>query len=439
MSDKKANPANAVHQAGDRDVEFNGSGYILNPYQLYVPDPRSKSDQEFYEIQNGQRGSYKGNIGRHKPDGTLDHDFGNGGRFIFPFMDDLYPTVLDSEGFIFSTDQKETTITCVGVSEFLKPEGTGSLVNVPAAIRIFATGKPDIKFGKGGKQLFKLKVDGEADTDRKEYPSPWNSVRASVRQQDGSILFPCRLINNRVATFHLVKLDVNGLPAKGWGDHGVKAITPTSDVWADYAAASDGSVTLAGHFNNGRVLGVVSRYTSAGELDTQFAGGRKIIDLSEFPELPGVTNILLKKVCYGDDNGVTLQANIKDSDGKNKLVIIKLTQYGGYDPAFHGGQPLVVPEVDTSIQTFALMTVDDQQRMVISYNQTALDVRLIRLLKDGNRDMAFGSDGSVVHPNIGPATELIIQNGVDILLKAYYRENGNDRAVLFRFFGESAA
>ncbi|MEX6667497.1 hypothetical protein [Pseudomonas sp. W2-17] len=437
MSDKKADPANAVHQAGDRDVEFNGSGYILNPYQLYVPDPRSKSDQEFYEIQNGQRGSSKGDIGRHKPDGPLDHDFGNGGRFTFPFMDDLYPTVLDSEGFIFSTDQKETTITCVGVSEFLKPEGTGSLVNVPAAIRIFATGKPDIKFGKGGKQLFKLKVDGEADTDRKEYFSPWNSVRASVRQQDGSILFPCRLINDRVATFHLVKLDVNGLPAKGYGDNGVEAITPTSDLWADYAAGSDGSVTLVGHFNNGRALGVVSRYTSTGVLDTQFAGGRKIIDL---PELPSVTSILLKKVWYGDKDGVTLHANIHDStDGKDKLVIIKLTKYGEYDPAFHGGQPLVVPEVDTSIQTFALMEIDDQQRTVISYNQTALDVRLIRLLKDGNGDLAFGSDGSVVHPNIGPVTELIIQNGVDILLKAYYRENGNNRAVLFRFFGESAA
>lgn len=436
MSDKKANPANAAHQAGDRDVEFNGSGYILNPYQLYVSDPRSESDQGFYEIQNGQRGSQSGNIGRHKSDGTLDHDFGNGGRFTYPFMDDPYFTVLDSEGFIFSTDQKETTITCVGVSEFLKPEGTGSLVNVPAAIRIFATGKPDIKFGKGGKQLFKLKVDGEADTSRKEYFSPWNSVRASVRQQDGSVLFPCRLINSQVATFHLVKFDVDGLPVKGFGDNGVKAITPTSDLWADYAAGSDGSVTLAGHFNNGRVLGVVSRYTSAGELDTQFAGGRKIIDL---PQLPGVTSILLKKVFYGDDGGVTLQANIQDSDGKNKLVIIKLTQYGEYDPAFQGGQPLVVSEVDTSLQSFALMAVDDQQRVVISYGQTSSDVRLIRLLKDGNRDLAFGSDGSVLHPNIGPATELIIQNGVDILLKAFYRENGNDRAVLFRFFGESAA
>lgn len=436
MSDKKANPANAAHQAGDRDVEFNGSGYILNPYQLYVSDPRSESDQGFYEIQNGQRGSQSGNIGRHKSDGTLDHDFGNGGRFTYPFMDDPYFTVLDSEGFIFSTDQKETTITCVGVSEFLKPEGTGSLVNVPAAIRIFATGKPDIKFGKGGKQLFKLNVDGEADTSTKEYFSPWNSVRASVRQQDGSVLFPCRLINSQVATFHLVKFDVDGLPVKGFGDNGVKAITPTSDLWADYAAGSDGSVTLAGHFNNGRVLGVVSRYTSAGELDTQFAGGRKIIDL---PQLPGVTNILLKKVFYGDDGGVTLQANIQDSDGKNKLVIIKLTQYGEYDPAFQGGQPLVVSEVDTSLQSFALMTVDDQQRVVISYGQTSSDVRLIRLLKDGNRDLAFGSDGSVVHPNIGPATELIIQNGVDILLKAFYRENGNDRAVLFRLFGESAA
>lgn len=436
MSNKKANPANAAHQAGDRDVEFNGSGYILNPYQLYVSDPRSESDQGFYEIQNGQRGSQNGNIGRHKSDGTLDHDFGNGGRFTYPFMDDLYPTVLDSEGFIFSTDQKETTITCVGVSEFLKPEGTGSLVNVPAAIRIFATGKPDIKFGKDGKQLFKLKVDGEADTSTKEYFSPWNSVRASVRQQDGSVLFPCRLINSQVATFHLVKFDVDGLPVKGFGDNGVKAITPTSDLWADYAAGSDGSVTLAGHFNNGRVLGVVSRYTSAGELDTQFAGGRKIIDL---PQLPGVTSILLKKVFYGDDGGVTLQANIQDSDGKNKLVIIKLTQYGEYDPAFQGGQPLVVSEVDTSLQSFALMAVDDQQRVVISYGQTSSDVRLIRLLKDGNRDLAFGSDGSVVHPNIGPATELIIQNGVDILLKAFYRENGNDRAVLFRFFGESAA
>lgn len=436
MSDKKANPANAAHQAGDRDVEFNGSGYILNPYQLYVSDPRSESDQGFYEIQNGQRGSQSGNIGRHKSDGTLDHDFGNGGRFTYPFMDDPYFTVLDSEGFIFSTDQKETTITCVGVSEFLKPEGTGSLVNVPAAIRIFATGKPDIKFGKGGKQLFKLKVDGEADTSTKEYFSPWNSVRASVRQQDGSVLFPCRLINSQVATFHLVKFDVDGLPVKGFGDNGVKAITPTSDLWADYAAGSDGSVTLAGHFNNGRVLGVVSRYTSAGELDTQFAGGRKIIDL---PQLPGVTSILLKKVFYGDDGGVTLQANIQDSDGKNKLVIIKLTQYGEYDPAFQGGQPLVVSEVDTSLQSFALMAVDDQQRVVISYGQTSSDVRLIRLLKDGNRDLAFGSDGSVLHPNIGPATELIIQNGVDILLKAFYRENGNDRAVLFRFFGESAA
>ena len=114
---KRTDSVNATHVAGDRDLQFGGSGYVRYVRDPFVTDPTTNIDQGFYVISYGESANAPSTIVGRLPDGAIDPGFGS---LAIPYVDDDLRALIDIQGLIFDNKGK---ITCVGITDVTTESG----------------------------------------------------------------------------------------------------------------------------------------------------------------------------------------------------------------------------------------------------------------------------------------------------------------------------
>jgi uncharacterized delta-60 repeat protein len=436
---RSAQATNAAHVAGDRDLQFNTDGYLRHGGDPFVTDPTTDIDQRFYVITYGESVNSPSRIVGRLPDGPIDPAFGN---LAIPVLDDTLRALIDVQGMIFNNNG---TITCVGITDVNTPTGR---FYYPAAIRITTSGAMDESFGNKGRKIYPVDLSGvsgagESDApDLKALSHGFASVRRTV-QESGDILFFCSLskFNPTVGSYHLVKIAENGDPVATFGTNGVLTIPAGNPdrglTWLDYGVDSNGSITLAGlGLGSNASEGVVTRYTSDGELDSGFGdGGEKVIKIEG-------ANVYVKKASVSKDGEVILLLSVRDrlSAGSVEFAVMKLDSSGREDMSFNNGSALVLNEMGGQNDSFVSMDVDAKNRIIVAGQDAASKqtARLTRITSGGTPDDTFGNNGSRTYDDLYAFHYMAIQNGTDILANSLDPDfTVPNELLLFRFFGEA--
>lgn len=442
---KRTDSVNATHVAGDRDLQFGGSGYVRYVRDPFVTDPTTNIDQGFYVISYGESANAPSTIVGRLPDGAIDPGFGS---LAIPYVDDDLRALIDIQGLIFDNKGK---ITCVGITDVTTESGQ---YFYPAAIRITTSGEMDESFGNAGRRVYEVDlskkgigaavdvthVTGSGKSHIQATSHGFQSVRRTV-QESGDILFFCKLLNGntRVYSSHLVKIAENGEPVDSFGINGVLTIPsggPDRRVqWLDYGIDGNGSITLAGSRQGAGVLeGVVARYTSDGLIDSGFGvDGEQIIKF-------GTAGNFVKSVTVSGAGEVTMLLLVQDPSGAAKFAVAKLDRSGSPDERFNGGEALLLSEMGGVSNAFVSMEVDKDERIIVAGEDaiTKQHARLTRIMPDGTLDTEFGNNGSRTYDELWAFLRLAIQNGTDILAIAYDADsNFPSEQLLVRFFGDA--
>jgi len=446
MDDKKRkDTANAEHVAGDRDLQFGGSGYVRYVQGRFVTDPTVNIDQRFYVITYGESANVPSTIVGRLPDGAIDPGFGS---LAIPYVDDDLRALIDIQGLIFNNNGK---ITCVGITDVTTESGR---YFYPAAIRITTSGAMDESFGNKGRRIYNVDlskegisaavdfthVTGSEKSHIQALSHGFESVRRTV-QESGDILFFCKLFNGntRVQSYHLVKIAENGEPVDSFGINGVVTIPSGGPdrrvLWLDYGIDGDGSITLAGSRQGvGVTEGVVARYTSDGLLDSGFGvDGEQIIKL-------GTAGNSVKRVTVSKAGEVTMLVSVQDPPGAVKFAVAKLDRSGNPDELFNGGKALLLNEMGGASNVFVSMEVDTDGRIIVAGEDaiTKKHARLTRIMPNGALDTEFGNTGSRTYDELWAFLRLAIQKGTNILAIAHDADsNFPSEQLLVRFFGDA--
>jgi uncharacterized delta-60 repeat protein len=424
----------AARAVGQVDPAFNVAGTIKTGGSGVFPELKSGGSQKFYIVEYDThlldlKPSY---ISRYNADGTRDGGFNGGETLEIPSLIpkvpgvDAYVARIYIQGIAFNTDE---TITCVGVAGALDP-AVVDYYYAPGAIRITATGQMDASFGNrkspeanNGTAIYYTN-HSVMSPDQISYPfhDPvrWQS------QLGKDILFLSRILADGYShgLYHLVKMKPDGHLDEGFGANGLLLIEDGRDaVLGPYGVDGKGRITMAGNTNSDQ--GVVLRYTDAGEPDSEFGeGGRLLV------EAPGAALISIENLNVAADGKPTLLVTYAKS-GVTQLALMRRLENGAADPDFNSGNPLVVdPAAANGRYT---LHVDSVGRYIIaSENNT----RITRVTAAGALDSEFGGSGSIEYPDFTYLKVEAVQ-GVDLLVTV--RSQGPSAALsLVRISGSDS-
>lgn len=402
----------AARAVGQVDPAFNVAGTIKTGGSGVFPELKSGGSQKFYIVEYDTHLLYlkPSYISRYNADGTRDGGFNGGETLEIPSLIPEVSGVPDyvariyMQGIAFNTDE---TITCVGVAGALDPD-VANYYYAPGAIRITATGQMDASFGNrkspeanNGTAIY---YTGHSVMLPDQILYPYNDfVRWQSLGKD--ILFLSHILADGYADglYHLVKMKPDGHLDEGFGANGLLLIADGSDaVLNPYGVDGQGRITVAGNTNSGQ--GVVLRYTDAGEPDSEFGeGGRLLV------EATGVDLISIKNLNVAADGKPTLLVTCAVS-GDTQLALMRRLENGEPDPDFNHGEPLVIdPAAANGRYT---LQVDSVGRYIIARDD---NTRITRVTAAGALDSEFGGTGSIEYPDFSYLKVEAVQ-GVDLLV-----------------------
>lgn len=131
---------------------------------------------------------------------------------------------------------------------------------------------------------------------------------------------------------------------------------------------------------------------AAGSVDTSFSGGVIVTPV-------GTSEDYANAVAVQADGKVLIAGSTATNQG-TRFAIVRHLRDGGLDPAFGEGGKVVLP-VGTRNDVVLAMAVQPDGRIVLAggsdQGSRGADFALVRLLPDGRPDPGFGSGGIVVH------------------------------------------
>ncbi len=277
-----------------------------------------------------------------------------------------------------------------------------------------ADGALDTSFGANGKVVSALGTGADV-------------INASVLQTDGKIVVGGSSYTGSKTDFALVRYNSNGSLDTSFGTGGVvtTAIGTGTDVINALTLQSDGKLVAVGNTGSDTVI---ARYTSAGQLDTSFGTGGKVVQ-----NLSGL------------GAGESLDAVIQQSDGKlvaagfvvtgtvlsatPNAFVVRFLSSGALDTTFGTSGKLLIP-ITTNYQVFTLVQQSDS-KLVLAGGSAAFLVA--RVTSAGVMDSTFGVNGKVL-TDIGTgndvARKLLVQTDGKFVVGGSASSGNNDFAVV---------
>ena len=241
-----------------------------------------------------------------------------------------------------------------------------------ALVKQLASGDPDPAFGGG---------DGVALVELGE-PKP-RFVRDLEVRPDGSMVVVSSTETN---DFLVVGLTAGGVldPAFGGGDGRVETDLGGSDYATSVAAASDGSLTVAGYSISDASRFAIARYTPTGLLDESFDG-----DGIMTTAFPNETAAFGAAIAWQSADRVI-------AVGGSQAFLLAGYDDLGLDTSF-GCAGTVVDQAAGS-RAEAIAMASDRRIVAFGRGHLADDLVLARYTARGARDRSLGGDGAVATP-----------------------------------------
>ncbi len=222
---------------------------------------------------------------------------------------------------------------------------------------------------------------------------------------------------------------VGGISREGFG-----VVPDTSAFGRSVIELSTGGYVVAGEAQtNGFFDVVLSRYTSAGVLDTSFGGGDGIALLPL-----GSTQDFAYSLIE-DSSGRLVLAGYSFNGSDYDFAVARVSASGELDTSFGGGDGVVVTPVGSvSDQAFSVIE-DSSGRLVLaglSYNGTNNDFALVRYTSSGDLDSSFGGGDGIVTTAVSAGLDIarsVIEDSSGRLVVAGYGGAGNDDFELVRY------
>jgi uncharacterized delta-60 repeat protein len=354
---------------------------------------------------------------RYNVDGTLDTDFGEGGKLrtaLVPLHDSSYAVAVQPDGRIV-----------LGGFAFL-------LANDFAVVRYNADGALDMSFYGGI-----VTTDFGSHFDQ---TYSWEQAYSMDVQANGKIVLAGRVSANSSVSgqFGLVRYNSDGSLDTSWGGDG-KVITSAGYANGTILSVSvqpDGKILAAGYgtdANHQNSDPVILRYLSDGSLDASFDGdGILSIDFGGNDTVQSVLGLPNGKIlavgcCYGGG-----------------FLLMRLNSNGSLDSTFGSygvaSLPIQVPEYGRSIalQPDGKILVAGGVNVASQYAPTIEDLAVLRLNANGTLDTSFGVNGVAsitVSSLFGRGNSVRVQSdGKIVVAGGRYKVNGTDSDfVIARF------
>lgn len=360
---------------GSPDTTFNGTGMV----RADIGDQSTDAAYAITVQADGKillTGASNANdsgdfaVARFNADGSLDTSFGEA------VPQNTAPT------FHVGTGKLVTGIAGMGNSVAVAEGGAIVVAGVFYSQPVYST------FG-----VLRLNPDGAADTSFNgtgsqaiKFPSGHNDAAYSVSlQPDGKIVLSGAAGSNT----GIARLNDDGSLDLTWAGDGTAY--QTGSFGTGLALQSDGTVLVSGiryNVDSNWNLGL-TRYTSAGTLDTSFNGtGSASTDLSTAQGDRGESVIALP-------DGKALLVGLTQVDGSSVVAMVRHLADGTPDATFNGAGVVVTTLGATPGHIYDRLDVQADGKIVIG-GQTSNDFALLRYNADGTLDASFGSDGGVV-------------------------------------------
>lgn len=233
---------------------------------------------------------------RYNPDGSLDRQFGNGGKVVAPagsYIDEIHALAIQPDGKILAAG-------------YTGADNAGS-VDV-ALLRFQANGSLDKTFGNAGRVI--------TDLGARE------GAHALALQADGKILVAGYRESEQDTDFMLLRYHADGSLDPGFGDKG-KVLTDflgrLDEAYAMAITAAD-RIILAGraYEQDGEIyLFAMARYTADGHLDTSFGEEGKV--RTDF----GYSRVEANAIAIQPDGKIVLAGSASVVDSGNFFAIAR--------------------------------------------------------------------------------------------------------------------
>jgi uncharacterized delta-60 repeat protein len=372
--------------AGDLDPAFGNGGIQTTDFFGYEDGANGvaiQTDGKVVLVGYAQHGIDSSTsdfaITRYNQDGSLDQQFGSGGKQATDFFghyDQANALAIQSDG----------KIVVVGFTNHSADSATLDF----ALARYNPDGSLDQSFGSGGKQTT-------------DFFGNWDSAYKVAIQSDGKILVAGLALHSgdfSSADFALARYNPNGTLDQGFGAGGKQ----TTDFLGNADAAQgiivqpDGKIVAAGYARSGNDSNTdnfaLARYNPDGSLDQSFgAGGKQITDFF------GNQDVASGLAIQSDGKVVAAGYARHGTDSSTSdFALARYNQDGTLDQSFGTGGRQTTDFFGHSDQANDMAIQPDGKILLAGFTYQAVDpstcnFALARYNQDGSLDQNFGSGG----------------------------------------------
>jgi len=344
---------------------------------------------------------------RYNTDGTLDNNFGTGGKVITDLSNptEAYSLVIQSDGKIVIAGAEE-----IGANyDFV-------------VLRYNTNGTPDPGFGANG--VVTTDINGHEDK------------IFSVALQGKKIVAAGISFNGSNYDFALARYDTNGTLDNTFGTGGkvITSISSSDDKANSLVVQPNGNIVVAGSSWNGTNYDfTVVRYNMNGTLDNSFGtNGIKTVDIASSDDYAYSVKL------QGDGKIVAVGTT---AAGNGDFVVIRFNADGTLDSNFGTGGKLTTDFNGTDDEAYTLVIQGDGKIVVAGLTHITgvnLDFAVARYNSGGTLDNTFGTGGKVTTP-VGTAndwaTSMALQSDGKIVVAGYVDDGaGTDDIAIVRYF-----
>ncbi|MFI5832676.1 hypothetical protein ACIA5A_03265 [Micromonospora sp. NPDC051300] len=368
-------PPLTAPRRGDLDPTFGTRGVTLTGF----PD-RAVGASSVVTLPDGSLVAGGGDIDagsadflltRYRCDGTLDSRFGSAGRVTTPLPG-------QGGGVQGLAVDRQRRIVAAGTASL----GTGDQIGF-ALVRYLPDGRPDPRFGTGGRVIQQIGPVGNAGaTAVLVQPDDKIVVAGGANDADGN------------AVFAAARFRTDGRLDPTFGDGGATLVLiPGGDASAFAVTRQrDGKIVLAGAAIGPGVVGqqfALVRLTTAGRPDPTF-GGDGIVTAQNVPSQGqgGATDVAV------DADGTILAGGLgQTATGEGQFGLMRFRPDGTLDPTFGDGTGKVLTEVDGGSVIRRVLLRPRGRIVAVGAAGQPSTVALAGYLRNGDLDPSFGDDG----------------------------------------------
>jgi uncharacterized delta-60 repeat protein len=338
-------------------------------------------------------------IMRYNIDGTLDRNFGSGGRVIVPATVEVGPAF---------------AVAIQGDGKILAATSNNLRVGV---FRFNANGTPDRTFGSNGVATIRPNVLDEGNL----------LVGGIVVQSDGKILIAASDESTSAQTFG--RLLPNGQPDSTFGTNGAAPLVTGAQT---LALQPTGQILVLSFLGGG---GTAVRYTTDGNLDTTFSGAGQAPGFGPPQGGLAVINSTSKFIVTG-----SLIKSLTFTDSVSGFLLVRYMSDGVIDSSF-GRNGIAVTPFPGNMSSSALSVAIQANGDIVAAGETATtasgpsDFALARYTANGTLDTTFGNGGFVSTPfgnSIASVNTVLIQTDGKILAVG----NSDNGTTLARYLAQ---